>query len=296
MARRGPRLPGPGTLVEIFLVANVFLVGGDVGLAHASNAYARADEWAPVAFSGLATLLLAPQLFSARLEERGRPLAFAVAAMSILVGVAGMLFHLSSAFFQRQTLHNLVYSAPFIAPLAYVGMGLLLLLNRMEKPGSVEWARWVVFLALGGYVGNLGMSLLDHAQNGFFYWPEWIAVAGAAFGTAFLALLVIRPLDRALLRATLGVLALDALVGLAGFALHTAGNLRRPGTFLQQFLHGAPAFAPLLFADLAALAAIGVWALWRAAEKSTDATGVLHAGEAREGTWSRTPTHPTGRS
>src|SRR5512146_2775099 len=153
--RLGSRLPGPGAAVEIFIVANVAFVGADVALAHAANDFALRDEWVPVGFSALATLLLAPQLFSRSLRERMRPLTFAVASACIGVGIAGMLFHLSSAFFQRQTLHELVYSAPFIAPLAYVGLGLLLLLNRMEQPQTVEWARWVVFLALGGLVGNL---------------------------------------------------------------------------------------------------------------------------------------------
>lgn len=256
------KLPGPGMAVEIFIVANVAFVGADVALAHAANAFARADEWVPIAFSALATLLLAPQLFSKALRQRMTPLTFAVATACVGVGIAGMLFHLSSAFFQAQTLHELVYSAPFIAPLAYVGVGLLLLLNRMEQPEGLEWARWVVFLAFGGLAGNLGLSLLDHAQNAFFRPVEWVSVASSAFAAAFTLMAVVLPRDRRLLQATLWVLALDAAVGVLGFALHTLANLGRPGTTLQQrFLYGAPAFAPLLFADLALLAALGIWAL-----------------------------------
>jgi ABC-type spermidine/putrescine transport system permease subunit II len=97
-----------------------------------------------------------------------------VAVGAIVAGVTGMVLHLKSAFFQEQTLGTLVYSAPFIAPLAYVGVGLLLLLVRLEAPESPAFGWWIVLLALGGFVGNLGMSLLDHAQNGLFRWTEWV--------------------------------------------------------------------------------------------------------------------------
>jgi hypothetical protein len=41
-------------------------------------------------------------------------------------------------------------------------------MNRMVAAGTVEWGRWVLLLALGGFAGNLVLSLCDHAQNGFF--------------------------------------------------------------------------------------------------------------------------------
>jgi hypothetical protein len=162
-----------------------------------------------------------------------------------------------------------VYSAPFIAPLAYVGVGLLLLLVHMEAPESPAFGWWVVLLALGGFVGNFGMCLLDHAQNGFFYWTEWIPVIAAAFGVSFLVVVLLRP-ETALIRVTYGVLGAQALVGPVGFVLHVVGDLRRPAvTFGDRFIFGAPAFAPLLFTDLAGLAALGLWALSRASLSQT---------------------------
>jgi hypothetical protein len=80
---------------------------------------------------------------------------------SLGVGIAGMLFHLQSHFFDEQTIHNLVYTTPFVAPLAYAGLGLLLILDRMVDSDSIEWAQWIVFLALGGFVGNFILSLAD---------------------------------------------------------------------------------------------------------------------------------------
>ena len=49
--------------------------------------------------------------------------------ISVLIGVVGLVLHLRSQFFQQWTLASLVYTAPFAAPLAYTGIGLLLLLT-----------------------------------------------------------------------------------------------------------------------------------------------------------------------
>jgi hypothetical protein len=179
------------------------------------------------------------------------------------VGIAGMLLHLGSAFFVRQSLHELVYTAPFVAPLSYVGLGLLVLLNRMEDPAGPAWAPWVLLLALGGNVGNLGLSLLDHAQNGFFSRTEWVPVVTAAFGTSFLLVALLRPAP-AFLRLTLGVMAVQSAMGVLGLVLHLHADLRHSGERLQdRLIYGAPVFAPMLFADIALLAAIGVWGLLR---------------------------------
>ncbi len=251
------RKPTPAFAVEAFIWSNLAFLGVDIALAHGENRYARGEEWLPIAFSAAAALALAPALASARLRAKTRGLAIAVGAGAILVGVGGMIYHLSSAFFERQTLANLVYAAPFVAPLAYVGVGLLLLATRLEPPA--RWGDWVLLLALGGFIGNFGLSLLDHAQNGFASPAEWVPVGAAAYGASFLLLALLRPREPALRVTTLLVLGGQVAVGVAGFALHLAGDLRRPGGFWDRLLHGAPVFAPLLFADLALLGAIGLW-------------------------------------
>lgn len=261
LLERARRIP-PVTIVEGFIAANVAFLAADILVAHAENDFARTDEWIPIVFSILATLCLIPGVVSTRARESTNPLAIGVAASCIVVGLAGMILHLESAFFVKQTLGNLVYSAPFAAPLAYVGLGLLLLLDRFEKPDSPTWAGWVVFLALGGFAGNFALSLLDHAQNGFFRPVEWISVGAAAFACSFLAVALLWP-SRALLRASLGVMALEVLVGVLGFVLHAQSDVHRRGSVSDRVVHGAPVFAPLLFADLAILAAIGLVAMLR---------------------------------
>jgi len=264
------RLAGvtPWLAARAFAVANLAFLAADIFLAHAANAFARRLEWLPIVFSLVAPLLLLPGLFSARVHARTRAVDVAVGVGSIAVGVGGMLLHLGSAFFERQSLHALVYTAPFVAPLSYVGLGLLVLLNRMEEPSGPAWAPWVLFLALGGNVGNVGLSLLDHAQNGFFSVAEWVPVVTAAFGTSFLLVGLLRP-ERGMLRLTLAVMALQAVVGVLGLALHLHADLGHSGVSLSdRLVYGAPVFAPMLFADIALLAAIGAWGLLRAVRPS----------------------------
>jgi hypothetical protein len=146
-----------------------------------------------------------------------------------------------------------------------VGVGLLLLLSRLEEPETTTWSAWVLVLALGGFVGNFVLTLTDHAQNALFSRSEWIAVGASAFAVGFLVVAAVQPHDRAHLRATQLVMLLQIAVGILGAVLHWRGIFVRPGaTFTDRVLHGPPAFAPLLFADLALLAGIGIWSLRRA--------------------------------
>lgn len=272
----------PLPLVELFLVANVGFLGVDIAVAHAINAFAHPAEWVPVVFSVVATPVLILALVLGGLRpgpaahgELGRPgsgrrrvarwLGLAVGYGSILVGVAGLILHLRSDFFEDMTIKNLVYTAPFVAPLAYTGVGLVLVLNRTVRARTDDWARWVVLLAMGGFLGNFALSLADHAQNGFFHPAEWVSVIAAAVAVGVLTAAVAYPTDRVVIRLGFVVMAVQVLVGLLGFGLHILGNLQRPGTLMDQFLYGSPVFAPLLFADLAILGALGLWAQARLA-------------------------------
>ena len=69
----------------------------------------------------------------------------------MLVGLTGVVLHLESHFFYERTLRSLTYSAPFAAPLAYTGLGFLLIMNRMVDPESIEWAQWVLLTHAGRF-------------------------------------------------------------------------------------------------------------------------------------------------
>ncbi len=55
----------------------------------------------------------------------------------------------------------------------------------------------------------------------------------------------------ALMNLCAGLLVCEGAVGVWGFVLHAAGNLRGPSAHaFQDFINGAPPFAPLLFPNL----------------------------------------------
>jgi len=133
---------------------------------------------------------------------------------------------------------------------------------RIDDRPNPEWARWVILLATGGFFGNFVLCLTDHASNGFFLKTEWIPVVSSALATGFLIVPVMQPVTRRYLDLCLGVLGLQAVVGLLGFGLHLRMNFYTPGgSFFEKSIYGAPPMAPLLFPNLVALTLIGMWEL-----------------------------------
>jgi len=255
----------------VFAASNLAFLALDTWLAHETNGFARTAEWTPVVFALASAAVLGANLLRAAVrhgrgvrfhEGAGRPVGLAVGWTAILVGAVGLVLHLGSRFFETLTLRSLVYSAPFVAPLAFTGLGFLVLLPRLVDPGSRAWARWVLFLALGGFAGNFVLSLADHAQNGFFQPAEWIPVGAAALAVGYLFALFAAPHGPDFRRAGWAVLALEAVVGVAGFVLHALPALHEAGSpLLYRIVFGPPKFAPLLFTDLAVLGGLGLAAL-----------------------------------
>jgi hypothetical protein len=254
-------------LLEIVVLVNLGFLCLDIYLAHSVNQFRHAAEFIPLVFSAAAPVVLLLGLLAR--QRRGyaavwRDLGYLVGWLAVGIGLAGVILHLDSSFFDERTLKSLVYAAPFAAPLAYTGLGLLLIMNRMVVTHSTEWARWVLLMALGGFVGNFVFSLTDHAQNGFFHWTEWIPVTSSAFAVGFLVTPFLTPVGRRFLWLCALVLLVQAGVGVLGFYLHTAANLDGPSPrWFDNIVNGAPPFAPLLFPNLVLLAAIGLAVLGR---------------------------------
>jgi hypothetical protein len=255
----------PELWIEVFVILNLGFLTFDIYLAHSTNQFRSRAEYIPLFFSALAPFVLIGALTVRRRRRAvGTYLGSIVGGSAILVGLAGVILHLESHFFYEHTLRSLTYSAPFAAPLAYTGLGFLLLMNRMVNPESLEWAQWVLLFTLGGFLGNFVFSITDHAQNGFFYGVEWAPVAASAIAAGFLIVPLTMRTSRAFLDLCGIVLAIEAGVGVWGFALHTLANLRGPSVRpFDNFIYGAPALAPLLFPNLALLGAIGLWQLRR---------------------------------
>jgi hypothetical protein len=252
-------------LLELFALVNLAGLAPDIYLAHSTNSFRDRAEYVPLYFSLAAppVLLLALALWRGS-DAAWRWLGHLVGWCAVAVGVVGLILHLGSHFFQERTLASLVYAAPFAAPLAYTGIGLLLVMNRMVDAESAEWPLWVLLLALGGFVGNFVFSLTDHAQNGFFHKTEWIPVVSSAFAVGFLLVPFFVRVDRSFLRWCVAAMLAQAAVGLLGFYYHTAANLRGPSpSEFDNFVYGAPALAPLLFPNLVLLTFLGLWVLRR---------------------------------
>jgi hypothetical protein len=256
----------PRLLVELFVLVNFAGLVADIYLAHSMNHFEHWEEWIPFYFSIIAPPLLGVAILGyywLQWRRLDALLGWLVGAAAVLIGIAGMILHLEGAF-EHMTLKRIVYSAPFAAPLAYAGLGMLLILNRMEQPNTEIWARWVLLLAWGGLLGNFGLSLIDHAQIGFWEGETWISVVAAAIAVGFILVAAVMRTASWYLWVCGGVLALQVVVGLLGFWLHVQANLHSEGSNLwYKFVYGAPAFAPLLFPNIALLAAIGLWALAR---------------------------------
>jgi hypothetical protein len=253
--------------LEAFAIFNFLSLTGDIAIAHSENRFRVPLEYLPIWFSLVATLLLAAA-FGLRVRSGSQTpwtiVGHIVGWTSIVVGIAGVIYHLDSQFFYERTLRSLTYAAPFAAPLSYVGLGCLLVMNRMVEPQEEEWWRWVLFFTLGGFVGNFVLSLTDHAANGFFHWTEWLPVISSALAIGFLLVLISSRLTSQFLRYCIGVLLLQVVVGGLGFLLHGWANFHGPAeSLVRNIVSGAPPFAPLLLPNLAILGFIGIVALKR---------------------------------
>jgi hypothetical protein len=255
----------PQLWVELFVTANLGILAADIYVAHSVNHFQKAAEYIPLYFSVGAPVVLGCAIVLRwvwKLQAPWQDLGYLIGWLSVLVGLAGVLYHLESRFFLDRTLKSLTYAAPFAAPLAYTGLGFLLLVNRMVNARSLEWARWVTLLALGGFFGNFVLSLTDHASNGFFARTEWIPVISSAFATGFLIVPVMVTVTRRFLDLCLLVMCGQAFVGVLGFWFHLRANMVEPGhNLFDKLVNGAPPMAPLLFPNLVGLAMIGLWAL-----------------------------------
>jgi hypothetical protein len=253
----------PQIWIEFFVILNVGFLTFDIFLAHSVNQFRNHAEYIPFFFSASAPLILAFGLaVRYRWTAVWKDLGYFIGWIAVLVGLTGVVLHLESHFFYERTIRSLTYSAPFAAPLAYTGLGFLLIMNRMLDPDTADWAKWVLFLTFGGFVGNFIFSLADHAGNGFFNPFEWVPVVASAIAIGFIAVPLVMRVSRPYIDLCAVILLLEAGVGLWGFILHSAGNLRGPSVHaFDNFIYGAPPMAPLLFPNLMVLGIIGLWQL-----------------------------------
>ncbi len=238
----------PQLWLEAFAILNIGFLTFDIYMAHSVNEFRNRNEYIPLFFSAIAPLVLLVALwFRQRSPILWKILGHVVGFSAVLIGLTGVILHLDSHFFDERTLRSLTYSAPFAAPLAYTGLGFLLIMNRMVDADSVEWAQWVLLFTLGGFIGNFTFSLADHAANGFYFPLEWVPVVASAIAVGFLAVPLVMRVSRTFIDLCAADFAAGSSRGIVGFPVaRRSQSARTFGSRLRQLClwrgaHGASA-------------------------------------------------------
>jgi hypothetical protein len=283
-AARDRRLPlSRDQLMLLMAAANEFFLALDIYLAHSISGTITRYEWIPILFGPLAAaLLLLAGLLAIRHREAASVMATIVFAFSILVGLVGAYLHWIRAILpsalpgEQVSLPLLVWAPPILGPLTFslVGVlgisaawiesppesGRLTLVRRTKLALPYSKTRAYLFLVGLGCLATVISSVLDHARTGFANPYLWIPTIVGIFGVAVAIGLGLiehpKPSDVATYVATMLALI---LVGLLGAWFHVQSNLTAQGSFVgERFLRGAPALAPLLFANMGALGLIAL--------------------------------------
>lgn len=280
--RRLGRLPlSRDQLLLLMTAVNQLFLSLDIYLAHSLNGQIQRNEWIPIIFGVVAGLLL---LLAGLIALRNRPLATIIANLvlvaSMVVGVLGMLFHITrttipgGSLFQQETVNLLIWAPPILGPFMFVLVGIMgisaawieapidsgrlrLLGNRHVQMPYSKTRAYFFIVAIGILVTTIS-SVLDHARLNFENRWVWLPLLAGIFGivTAALMGVIARP-NRADLTTYSSAMILLIVVGVVGFILHINSNLLAGGNILiERFLRGSPTLAPLLFANMGLLGLI----------------------------------------
>lgn len=248
-------------ILHIFIIINLSFLTIDIFIAHSINNFSNLAEWIPFYFSLTSPIFLIIELGKNWFNKnrKAQLISIIIGIISIIIGISGFIWHLHGSFFVYYTLKSLVYTAPFIAPLSYAGLGALLLMNCMVDQKSKEWSEWLILLGCGGFFGNFILSLSDHSQNGFFIVYEWIPVISSAIAVSFLVVTLIIKDSVQFINISIFVMIFQIIIGLWGFYFHYMTVLHGNETgYFEKVVYNAPIFAPLLFINLAVLSLFGL--------------------------------------
>lgn len=241
----------------------------DALVGHYRSGFALRAQYAPFVAGGLLVVALAA---AAALPGSAWAVAALAAAgwLAVAAGVVGFGFHHYYGIAKRPggyawLLHNLMYGAPPLAPLALSAMGALGLVAASGLAGATTVAGLEIPAALIAFVaaalvGAIAQAGLLH-YRGAFNTPAMYAPLAAPLLAVLASVWVLaRPGPAA--RASLSVvLWLTALTGFVGLGLHLRGFDRQMGGLhvaLFNLLEGPPAWAPALFAGVAAVGLVAV--------------------------------------
>lgn len=249
----------------LLLVAFVtMLLLADAWAGHYRRDFAHLVQYAPFPIGGLLVIFALAAVVAPQEHAIGVGLG-AMSWLSIAAGFAGFGFHHYYGLARkpggyRRWLDSAMYGAPPLAPLALTAMGVFALLARRGELGATDIVGMPIRVALLtmtviGLFGAIAQAALLHYRGAFnhplMYAPLTIPVLATLAGIW----VIVAPSSTA--RAAAIVLFwLTLLTGFVGLGMHLRGFDRQmAGLYVPLFnwLQGPPAFAPALFAGLAAL-------------------------------------------
>ena len=250
---------GPNEWVLLFVLANLVLIGADVAFAHMPifdrTPRAMWPVTAMIPYVAVTAVVLWPWLRKRAFETLNAMQAGLLRVMfvgSIILGGVGTWFHYDSQEVWGATLERFIFSAPILAPLMYVGLGVLGLIYLDVADRAVR-RRLYWLSAAGGLMANAIILLLDHAQNGFMHWAEILAVAVAVVPIPLAFWTAINDDRTTLVQSNFIAGIVLGAVGLIGIGFHMYSLLTHYGMNIMHWHDGVPPIAPGLMVDYAIL-------------------------------------------
>ena len=280
-------------LIMLLVAVNHIFLGADIYIAHLMDGTIKFGEWIPIIYGPIAGGgLFFFGLIALKKRELASSGATLLLVLSSLVGLLGAWYHLNraslpdAALSDKLSVSMLIWGPPFVAPLTFLlvaiwgfsaawteskpdsGSLVLPFGKKLRLPYPKTNAYY--FLVSLGILATLVTSTLDHARTDFLNHWLWVPTGLGIVGTVVAA--VVASGRRSKLDLTFYFCVMLALiaVGIFGALLHVEADLTASGAFVQErFIRGAPVFAPLLYANMAAF---GLLAMFPAANPKTDAS------------------------
>lgn len=262
----------PFQWIALLAAAMTLLLLADALAGHYRSGFAFRSQYAPFISGGL--LIISAAAASVAPDWAWTKGALRVAGwLAVASGVIGFGFHHYYGMAKkpgsyRWWLHHLLYGAPQIAPLGLTATGALALIAAQGLAGETNFAGVEMRVLLLGFVAvALAGAILQAGilhYRGAFNNPAMYAPLTAPLLTVILSAWMVVASSRAAALALTILLWLTFLTGFVGLGMHLRGMGRQMGGLylaLFNWLEGPPAFAPALFAGLAAVGLVAIYLL-----------------------------------
>jgi len=237
---------------------------GDAFAGHYRSGFVSRAQYAPFVAGGL--LIVAALMASVAPGAAWASTALRAAGwLAVATGVVGFAFHHYYGIARKPggykwLLHQLMYGAPQLAPLALALAGAFGLATARGLAGGTQFVGMEMRTALlslvaVGIAGAVLQSAVLHYRGAFNNAAMYAPLTAPALAVVALVWAALAP-GRLALASVLILLWATLLVGFVGMGMHLRGFGRQMGGLyvaLFNWLEGPPAFAPALFAGFAAV-------------------------------------------